>query len=84
MKIEKLKNNDNQLFINHANEIWFQSYDTVIAKKGGEKIILDPMWDYSKTTTRYLLLFLGLCSKRQIQDRINSSEYEIKDLNNEE
>ena len=48
----------------------FQSYETIIAIKDNGKIILDSdALDYSKTTSKYLYLFLGMNRKDIIKDK---------------
>lgn len=51
--------NKNQFIINNNNNIYFQSYESLIAKidKKGE-LSLGKDWDYSKTTLKHLYLFL--------------------------
>tara|TARA_B100001094_G_C17545827_1_gene491331 strand:- start:225 stop:539 length:315 start_codon:yes stop_codon:yes gene_type:complete len=86
----------NQFEIIHEHEnfrtIFFQSYDSVIAKlhlnnKGDWAITLDPNdWDYSRTTLKYLRVFLdnyigfdGLT--KDIRNNIESGLYKLTDLN---
>ena len=61
----------------------FQSYKTVIAKimKKGN-IYLDPDWDCSSTTLKYLKVFLGISSsKKQIKADIKNGVYKVRTLN---
>ena len=58
----------------------FQSYSTVIAKRSQGKVILDSMWDYSKTTGKYRNKFLGE-SKAETERKIKSGEYKVENLN---
>ncbi len=65
--------------------IYFQSYDTMIAKKeagpDGPKITLDAdKWDYSRTTGKYRNMFLRE-DKKETQRKIDSGEYALEDLN---
>ena len=50
---------------------YFQSYNTIIAKiEKGHKITLDTnALDYSKTTSKYLYLFLGMNRKEILADK---------------
>ena len=72
----------NQFEIRHRGETWFQSYSTVIAKvdKTG-RTWLDPQWDYSKTTMKYLGRFLGGYTAKEIRAEIKAGHYQIKNLN---
>ena len=61
MKIMKIK--DNQYVYNDHDKIVFQSYDSIICilnnhTEGAYKITLGRDWDYSKTTMKYLYIFL--------------------------
>ena len=50
---------------------YFQSYNTIIAKiDKGHKITLDTnALDYSRTTSKYLYLFLGMNRKEILMDK---------------
>lgn len=56
----------NQFIIEDDNgTIFFQSYNTVIAKKQDGRIYLDiDNYNYSKTTSKYLYKFLNMDSKQ--------------------
>ena len=61
--------------------IYFQSYNTVIAKKIKGQIYLDEnAWDCSATTGKYRNIFLGE-GKKETQAKINSGEYKLTNLN---
>ena len=66
--------------------VYFQSYDTVIAKKilgavGGTRIYLDKdSWDYSVTTGKYRNIFLGE-SKKETERKIKDGTYILTNLN---
>ena len=79
MKVEQLANN--QFIIRTNNEVFFQSYDKVVLKidiKGN--VYLTHFWNYSKTTSKYTAIFLGISSK-EIKKRIESNEYTLTDQN---
>lgn len=67
LKVENMKSSKgnlvpNQFIINTKDAIYFQSYRSLIAKvnKKDNKIYLDAyLWDYSRTTSKYLYSFLG-------------------------
>ena len=66
---------------------YFQSYDSVIARKesypSGSHIVLDSKyWDYSVTTGKYRNQFLGE-TKKETQAKIDSGEYVLTNLNGE-
>ena len=91
-KVQNMINNSgnpaaNQFEItDKSGNIYFQSYDSVIAVKtrhinGTRKIILDVnYWDYSVTTSKHRNIFLNE-NKAATQKKIDSGEYELKDLN---
>ena len=58
---------------------YFQSYNTIIAKiDKGHKITLDTnALDYSRTTSKYLYLFLGMNRKEILMDK----DIKYEDLN---
>ena len=73
MKVENINNRPNQFIIyNDDGSEYFQSYKSIIAKKQNGNIYLDSYyWDYSKTTSKYRNMFLGLDSqmiKKLIKD----------------
>ena len=87
MKIEQMTSNRsgrpvaNQFIIIADNgDTFFQSYQTVIAKKSNNAVTLDPKWDYSVTTGKYRNEFLGE-KKKDTERKIKSGEYTIEDLN---
>lgn len=79
LKVENLAKN--QVIILNGKEESFQSYDTIIALKKKDKVYLDPKWNYSRTTTKYLNQFLGTNGKKEIEKKIKEKEYIIKSLN---
>lgn len=93
MKIRNIISNSgnavrNQFLItdDQGNE-YFQSYDSIIAKKdySGEKrvVYLDEYyWDYSTTTGKYRNMFLGE-DKKTTEKKIKSGEYVLTNLNEE-
>jgi hypothetical protein len=88
VKVENMQSpngNDvpNQFLIYTDECVYFQSYSSVIAFKPKEgKIKLDEnKWDYSKTTGKYLNIFLRE-NKAEIQRKIDNGLYELIDLNN--
>lgn len=76
MKVENMVSSrgnyvPNQFIItNDEGREIFQSYETIIAIKDNGKIILDSdALDYSRTTSKYLYLFLGMNRKEIIKDK---------------
>ena len=48
----------NQFVITTNNATYFQSYKSVVAKWDGTNLILSNYWDYSRTTSKHLYIFL--------------------------
>ena len=90
MKVENMTSKNggkiaNQFIITGEKGLtqYFQSYKSIIAQKNMDtgKILLDSKyWNYSKTTSKYRNLFLGLTTK-EIEQKIKSGEYILTDLN---
>lgn len=61
---------------------FFQSYRSTIAQvnRKGKIILDDYYWDYSRTTSKYRNLFLGMTTK-EIKEGIKSGEIKLKNLN---
>lgn len=59
MKVQQLALNQFVIIVNDNKRI-FQSYDSIIAiQEDGKKTLLSCDFDYSKTTMKYLKMFLG-------------------------
>jgi len=71
----------NQFIIRVNSEgTFFQSYNTIIAAKTPEGVLLDLDWDYSVTTGKYRNQFLG--EKRPATEaKIKTGQYKLIDLN---
>jgi hypothetical protein len=72
----------NQFIItdDNGNE-FFQSYDSIIARKGVNGVVLDvTCWDYSKTTGRYRNQFLGE-TKKETERKIADGTHKLEGLN---
>jgi hypothetical protein len=90
MRVENMTNSrgnkvKNQFCIQDNGFIYFQSYDSIIAKKEveGNNITLDrTYWDYSTTTGRFRNIFLGE-NMAETRKKIASGEYKLDDLQNE-
>ena len=76
----------NQFIIKTKNEVYFQSYETTIAKVNkrsmyNDEIILDNnALDYSRTTSKYLYKFLGM-NRKTIEELIKTKEIKLRNLN---
>jgi len=88
IKVENMQSpngNDapNQFLIYTEEGVYFQSYRSVIAfqPKKGEIQLDENKWDYSRTTGKYLNMFLGE-KKAEIQRKIDNGLYELVDFNN--
>ena len=58
MRVRQFRNAKNQFVISDKNKTVFQSYDSIIAIVEDGKLTLGQDWGYSKTTSKYLYLFL--------------------------
>jgi len=79
IKVSQLANN--QFIIYTDKGEYFQSYNSIIAFRGKDRIELDQKyWEYSKTTGRYRNSFLneGINETRK---KIQSGEYKLVNLN---
>lgn len=73
----------NQFIITDKGDEYFQSYNSIIAKRSKGKIYLDEYyWDYSRTTGKYRNEFLGEYIA-ETRKKIKSGEYKLVDLNDE-
>jgi len=60
----------------------FFSYGVKIAENKEGKIYLDSnSWDYSKTTIKYLCVYLGFSGKKNILEGIKNNIFTLKNLN---
>jgi hypothetical protein len=87
MKVSNMqsrKGNDvpNQFIISdNSKGTFFQSYNSIIAGKTPQGIILDEYyWNYSRTTLKYLSLFLD-SSTMETKKRIKDGTYTLANLN---
>lgn len=86
VRVQNIQGNNgpvkNQFEIFTDEDVYFQSYSTVIAfKPYGGKVQLDPHnWDYSRTTGKYRNIFLRE-SKAETEKKIKNGEYEMVVLN---
>lgn len=74
----------NQYEIRVGNKIYFQSYKSIICKIENGKIYLDKFyWNYSRTTSKYLRIFLNdfLRDPFNIKEKINNKEFKLTNLN---
>ena len=90
MKVENMISSNglavpNQFIIRDDNNaVYFQSYNSIIAKQENGKTYLDGYyWDYSKTTGKYRNMFLGETIK-ETKEKIKNGTYILVDLNNKE
>ena len=75
----------NQFVIEDGETTWFQSYNSIIAKReflnGALRLTLDcKYWDYSRTTARYRNQFTGLTTE-ETKKLIRNGEIKLEDLN---
>lgn len=73
----------NQFVISSENGTFFQSYDSVVARIANGKLTLSEAWNFSKTTSKHLYIFLreyGLSeydNRKAILKAIKSGEIEV-------
>ena len=74
-----------QQLINSPLAIYFQSYQSVVAKiDNNSNLILSENWDYSNTTRKHLYIFLRmygyryLCSAKNMRNAIKDKEVILK------
>ena len=86
MKVENMTNGrgnivKNQFIITDNGAMFFQSYNSIIAKIKSGKTTLDrKTWDYSVTTSRFRNIFLGETTE-DTRKKIKSGEYKLQNLN---
>lgn len=91
IKVRNMRSNNgnkvaNQFIIETPDGVYFQSYDTVIARmprgcKDTRTQLDRDSWDYSRTTMKYLGRFLGTHGKADILGRVNQKQYRFTNLN---
>ena len=83
MKVTNAWDVPNQVVIvdDDDNE-WFSSYGVMVAKieHNGQTYLDQRYWNYSKTTSKYLLKFLGFSSEK-LKFSIKNNEVILTDLN---
>ena len=73
----------NQYKIQTPEGVYFQSYESIIAfirKADGQTLLDSRWWDYSRTTSKYLNIFLGMDSK-EVKRRVKLGEFKLINLN---
>lgn len=73
MKVSNFKVK-NQFIIKNKDFIIFQSYESTICKIEDKKITIYDDFDYSRTTSKYLRLFLEEYAKYNILDFIKKND----------
>ena len=87
MKVSNMKSSNgnkvpNQFYLtdNDGND-YFQSYNSLIAKRSKGQIYLDEyFWNYSRTTAKYRNQFLNETTK-ETERKINDGTYTLINLN---
>lgn len=86
MKVENMTSNNgnkiaNQFIIYQDDQVFFQSYDSMIAMVQDHYIELDAKyWNYSKTTSKYRNKFLNMTTK-EIEKAIKDGSIFLTNLN---
>ena len=66
-----------QLVMTGNQEEKFYSYGSLIVIKKSNKVSLTNLYDYSKTTMKYLNKFLGTSSISEVRKNIKSGNYSL-------
>lgn len=74
-KINQLANR--QFVVKKPNQEWLQSYDSIVAAKVNGEVLLSDHYDYSRTTMRYLVRFLGDKSIAEVRKKIKQGIYKM-------
>ena len=82
--MQSAKGNDvpNQFEIEAEDGLYFQSYRSMIAKvlHSGQVVLDETYWNYSRTTSKYLSMFLGEPIS-DVKKKIKSGVYLLTNLN---
>lgn len=70
----------NQFEIRADDATYFQSYNTIVAKKHSLGLTLDEGYPYSRTTGKYLKAFTGY-SVTELRQMVKDGRVQIADLN---
>jgi hypothetical protein len=71
----------NQFILYTDKGVYFQSYESIIAFQNMGKIILDSYyWNYSRTTSKYRNIFLGMTTA-EVKKRIKEGSIKLTNLN---
>ena len=73
----------NQFIICAGDAIYFQSYNTIVAKSsyGNHVTLQTGYWDnYSATTNKYLNQFLGTSGIAEIREKVKNEEFKVGDI----
>jgi hypothetical protein len=70
----------NQFIITDGNAEYFQSYQTIVAKRENGKITISSQNPYSVTTSKYLYQFLNI-SRKEFNANIKTGKYQVANLN---
>ena len=75
----------NQFVIETESATYFQSYTSVVAKiMSNGNVVLSSNWDYSRTTSKHLYIFLAqygyrnLCSAAAVRKAITNGEVTLE------
>ena len=72
----------NQFIITDRGFVYLQSYNSIVARIKGDRVVLDrDKWDYSVTTLRYLNIFLGGQTAKETRAMIKNGTIKLANLN---
>jgi len=79
MQVLKTGNANHKVII-HGEKEFFTSYQSVIAVKYKGKISLSEHWDYSRTTVKHLVNYLGLKDSKELRKLIKEGKF-LRNIN---
>lgn len=83
VRVEQFEDKKNQFEIQTDDGSYLQSYRTVVAyvpNHSFDRTVLDPAWECSRTTMKYVNHFLGMTA-REIRRDIEAGEIKVANLN---
>ena len=84
LKVSNFMGRKNQFLIETPKGTFLQSYDTLVAwKSPSGRVVVDHDWDYSRTTTKYVSMFVGK-SPKEIRRDIQNGNITVTNLNEKE
>jgi hypothetical protein len=67
----------NQVVVSTDDGHYLVSYGKVVAAKGVDGVYLSRHWDYSRTTSKFVVRFLGCENSKEVREHIKSGRYKV-------